>query len=242
MASVEVSDFADLIVYLGVCCFFFFVLWRLLEIAKANWALPVQQPKPDDFIKEHGYSYDFVLVFAVYDEEAKDKLTKIQKKYSMKKVIASLQAAGVETSCFYSCQRDEIYVKLRVPPNRLKKEADRINYRLKLNYDRLRTKAQTGKPGVWAKVDITDNYNISIYRPYDYIYAEYKPTPEIQSLYETYFIYGSDGKVSIFRGVDRIKLLLSLMEAKKYEGMLLVHCVTFMPVFSLIIIRFSCWY
>lgn len=30
--------------------------------------------------------------------------------------------------------------------------------------------------------------------------------------------FDSDGKMSIFRGVDRIKLLISIMEAKKYEG------------------------
>jgi hypothetical protein len=57
-----------------------------------------------------------------------------------------------------------------------------------------------------------------VYRPYDYIYAEYKPSPEVQALFETYLIYGSDSKTSIFRGVDRIKLLISIVEAKSYEG------------------------
>lgn len=188
--KVTPSDFTDVFVYLAVFSFFFIVLHKLLKDAKKEWKKEVQHPKQDEFIKENGYSFDFVLVFAVHDESAKQNLSKTQRKFSMKKVISNLIGAGVETSCFYSCQRDEIYVKLRVPPNRLKKEADRINYRLKLNFDRLRTKAQTGKPGVWAKIDITDNYNISNYRPFDFIYAEYKSTPEVQALYETYPVHG----------------------------------------------------
>jgi hypothetical protein len=136
MGQVTTSDFTDVFVYIAVFSFFFIVLDRLLKDAEVEFRKPVIALKQDDFIKEHGYSYDFVLVFAVHDEEGKDKLSKTQRKFSMKKVISSLIGAGIETSCFYSCQRDEIYVKLRVPPARLKKEADRVNYRLKLNYDR----------------------------------------------------------------------------------------------------------
>lgn len=63
----------------------------------------------------------------------------------MGNVIERLLNAGLEAKFFYSCQRDEIYVKVRAELKRLKTEASRINYRLKLDPDRLRAKSQLGK-------------------------------------------------------------------------------------------------
>jgi len=63
----------------------------------------------------------------------------------MGNIIERLLNAGLEARYFYSCQRDEIYVKVRAELKRLKTEASRINYRLQLDPDRLRAKSQLGK-------------------------------------------------------------------------------------------------
>ena len=89
--------------------------------------------KPDDFMRKYGYSYDYVLVFKVYMENELRNLNEMQQNYTMKCILDSCQAALIETKCFYSCQRDEIYVKMRVHPPRLKLEADRTDYKLLLD-------------------------------------------------------------------------------------------------------------
>ena len=132
----KAASYTDVYVYIAVFSFFFFVLSRLLAIAKLQYNMNPPQIRVDDFVKQYGYSYDFTFVFRVFDEDEKESLSKTQRKFSMKKVIAFLQGAGLETQCFYSCQRDEIYVKIRASQKRLRMEADRINYKLKLNFDR----------------------------------------------------------------------------------------------------------
>jgi hypothetical protein len=63
----------------------------------------------------------------------------------MGNIIERLLNAGFEARFFYSCQRDEVYIKIRAELKRLTSEANRINYRLQLDPDRLRAKALLGK-------------------------------------------------------------------------------------------------
>ena len=63
----------------------------------------------------------------------------------MGNIIERLLNAGLEAKFFYSCQRDEVYIKIRVELKRLTSEAGRIGYRLQLDPDRLRAKALLGK-------------------------------------------------------------------------------------------------
>lgn len=201
----------DSIVYLVVFGFFFIVL--RIVISFASKGLDVQKPrhKVDEFIEENGYSFDYGFVFKVVVEEDKTDMTDFQRSFSMKKIVDRLQKAGFETECFYSCQRDEIYVKFRMNMNRLKYFADKINYKLQLNVDRLQTKAAAGKPGVWARITIVDTYRVSPYRPTQYIYGAYNQDPDIESLFETYKIVAGKfvenkyeiEKIVPFRPVDR---------------------------------------
>lgn len=64
---------------------------------------------------------------------------------TMGNIIERLLNAGLEAKFFYSCQRDEVYIKIRVELKRLTSEAGRIGYRLQLDPDRLRAKALLGK-------------------------------------------------------------------------------------------------
>lgn len=119
----------------------------------------------DNFRDENGYSWDIVFVFKVYGD--KEKLNEYQSKYSLKRVMRQLADGGLQTRLFYSVQvsfgphcdlfstgsstgllmqADEVYCKVRAPIHRLKKEADRIDMKLKLNSERLRALCKSGRP------------------------------------------------------------------------------------------------
>ena len=59
-----------------------------------------RQNDEDSFREENGYSWDYVLVFKVYQEE--EGLTEFQRKFSMKYVLESLTQAGLSIRSFYS--------------------------------------------------------------------------------------------------------------------------------------------
>jgi hypothetical protein len=147
-----------------------------------------------------------------------------QKEYTMKNVIDRIDSSGMETACFYSVQRDEIYVKVRCPPLRLRQEAARIDYQLLLDRDRLRVKAQSGKKNEdrnskqvwkWKGISITDEQKQSPLNPYDFIYAPYKLAPDLQNLYTQYQV--AEGMQYPFKPSDRIKLMVSIMQARVNE-------------------------
>ena len=172
------ATITDLYSYAGVLGFFFLVLQYLLRHAANVRKKPVRLMKEDNFFKTYGYNWDYVFVFDVYDEEEKSVMNSAQKEYTMKNVIDRIDSSGMETACFYSVQRDEIYVKVRCPPLRLRQEAARIDYQLLLDRDRLRVKAQSGKKNEdrnskqvwkWKGISITDEQKQSPLNPYDFI-------------------------------------------------------------------------
>eukprot|EP01035_Chromulina_nebulosa_P019508 gene19508-25404_t len=177
--------------------------------------------KIDDFVKTNGYSYDFVLVYHVFDEDERNgKFTAFQLKYSMREVIELLTLAQLQTSYFYSCQRDEVYIKIRATPERIKFEASRVKYRLLLDHLRLRAKTATGAKSegkwIWKPFVLDDTERLSPLSPYHYIYGAYDNNPDLQSLYKNYSI--TDTIKSIFKPIDRIKLIISIINAKPSDG------------------------
>jgi hypothetical protein len=74
----------------------------------------------------------------VLEEDDKQSLTVDQQKYSMRNVVERLNKARFETCCFYSCQRDEVYIKVRASPQILLFCAAGEDYKLKLDENRLK--------------------------------------------------------------------------------------------------------
>ena len=62
-----------------------------------------------------------------------------------REVIERLIHADMKVACFYSCQRDEVYIKTRANPDILLQTAAGEDYKLRLDSDRLRVRAQIGK-------------------------------------------------------------------------------------------------
>lgn len=212
---------SDVFAYIAIFGSFFIFLKYLLTQAMKTITKVQPGLKEDDFLKDYGYSWDYVFVFNVYDEDEKSKMKPLQKELTMKNVIDRITEAQVETKCFYSCQRDEIYVKVRCNPDRLKDEAQRIKYKCLLDKQQLRVKANQGKKTpdgktiIWNSISLTDEFQQSSIQPYDYIYGEYKKASEYQILYTQ---YSSEGRKHPFKQVDRIKLILSILQAPLTEA------------------------
>lgn len=201
----------DAIVYVFVFVFFLLFLHRLIKIARKTIKKKHPTQKNDDFAHQNGYNYDFCFVFGVVDDTDKHELDEYKLKYSMKTIIDRLVHARLESQYFFSCQRDEIYVKIRADAARIAAEADRVDYKLMFDPERLRVRAQSGKLGVWNPIIITDELRISSIPPFQFIYGRYTQDPEYQALYKTFTLKNEVKQV--FKGSDRIKLIQSIIEA-----------------------------
>lgn len=151
----------------------------------------------EEFERENGYSFDYVLVFQVHDESA--ELTDEQKKFSMRTILQHLARGGIETKMFYSADRGHVFCKLRATLERLSKEADRIDYKVEFDAGELRKIAEAGyEEQNIKKIIIKDEHHVSHRDPYQNIFAKFEVEPR---LYPAYRKYGE--KQIPFRGVDR---------------------------------------
>ena len=55
------------------------------------------------------------------------------RKNTLRDVLKKFTTAGLETKCFYSRDRDKVFVKVRASYDRLRKQADFIGMKLKLD-------------------------------------------------------------------------------------------------------------
>ncbi|DAZ96612.1 TPA: hypothetical protein N0F65_000178 [Lagenidium giganteum] len=167
----------------------------------------------ESFERDNGYSYDYVLVFKVHEENK--ELSEEQKKYSMRTILQSLARGGIETKMFYSTDRDLVFCKLRASLERLKREADRIDYKVEFDPVELRKVAETGyKDKGIEPINIEDPMNVTHRDPYQNIFAKFDVDKRLEAVYVK---YGEKKKIP-FRGVDRIKLMLNIMKAHFGEG------------------------
>jgi len=165
----------------------------------------------DPFRARNGYNWDWVIVFKVYEEA--QKLNDYQKDHSMRWVLTRLAQGGLQSRLFYSIQCDEVYCKIRADKTRIEKYADAINYKLELDPDALQVVCERGRDGKWSALTIEDKYDQSQYSPWSYIHARYEyARDEVANLYKKF----PNG--TVFRGVDRIKLIMGIMSARRHEG------------------------
>jgi len=189
---------------------------------------------PDDFFLTYGYSYDWVFVFEVRNEW--DELDDFQKEFSMKRVLNHLVMAGLETSQFYSVQRDEVYCKIRCPLDRLVAQADAVDFKLLLDPAAAEKELRSGRRAhaigrkgpntlLWKGRIIEDQFNQSPYSVYDYIYGKYNMAPPVPgkiietSMYPKLYLKHEleNGVVSEFSSIDRIKIMKTIFEGSRNE-------------------------
>ena len=217
--------YVDFLIIMLMCGVLFLLLFLLLKMSKQftskmNERIRVAKEKRrntrDNFRTENGYSWDCALVFKVYLNS--EDVTEAQSKYSIKRVLHELADGGLETRLFYSAQADEVYCKIRAPLDRLCQEADRVDMKLSLDSEAIRTLSRKGKfdangNAVWPPINIPDECAETNFSPFDFIYGKYEyQRDDVAKLYKVY------PNNTVFRGVDRLKLIFNILKAKKYEG------------------------
>jgi len=170
----------------------------------------------DGFRGKNGYSWDLVIVFNIHKATEKT-LKPLQTEFNMKRVLNDLADGGVETKLFYNVQRKLVYCKLRVDYKRLKNEADRIDFKVQLDPFACEAALAEGKTDgdetIWSGVRIPNDKEECPYDPCEHVYAPFRYDTQSQHLYQR---YGEEE--NFFRGVDRMKLLTSILKSKKYDG------------------------
>jgi len=184
---------------------------KRLRIQKNLKRLKKRIAAGDEFMAEHGYSWDWVFVFKV--AEADDKPDHFQRKFSVRNIVSKLCEAGLQTSMFYSVQQDEVYCKVRAVPDRLKSEADRINHPMQLDPMCLKAICDRGrldKEG-WGPLHYTTGEGSGFeteVAPYEGHFAPYdKERADADDLPFRRYEHG------FCRTVDRMKLIASIVEA-----------------------------
>lgn len=131
------------------------------------------------FERDNGYSYDYVLVFQVHDENA--ELSQLQKDFSMRSILQRLARGGIETKMFYSSDRELVFCKLRATLLRLCKEADRIDYKVEFDPAEIRKIAEVGYPKEnIAPIHIEDAKRVSRRDPFESIFAKVSVCPSVR--------------------------------------------------------------
>jgi len=95
-------------------------------------------------------------------------------------------------------------------------EADRVDYALPLDEGVLEGVCNRGREGLWGPLNIPDDPDECIYTPYEHIHAQYyseETRPDLQSLYKRH-----GKRKTVLRGVDRLKLIQSVIAARLNEG------------------------
>lgn len=154
--------------------------------------------------------YDWCFVFNVKKEDSK-KLPTVK---ILKKIVQRLQVSGLEVMVFYSLAGDKVFCKVGAKSERLKSEADRIDYKLRLDPRALRDEAENPDSESGRKPIILPRppkkkgwFKHRNLDAYEYIYGKYDSEAK-QYLYVHYSIPGTDiAHNSIFRQTDRIKLV-----------------------------------
>lgn len=216
--------FVDFVVVVGLGLILSYMLrvlrrisdsWKQMMKARIDKAMEMRKAVKDTFRNTNGYSWDYVMVFKVHMEN--ERLSKTQEEKSLKWIVQRLSDAGLQTKMFFSVQNDEIYVKIRCPYTRLQKEADRVNYRLCLDSATVANLLRIGNGSGpvekhWKPIDVPSTSLETTIPPYEYIYADFQPELQEKALFKRW----PNG--SIFRGVDRLKLIATIIAARQNDG------------------------
>lgn len=191
--------------------------WGKMMQARIDHAMQMRKDVKDPFRSRNGYSWDFCVVFKIFNE---DEVVNSDdpKRMSLKTILNKFADAGLETKMFFSVQKDEIYCKIRAPMSRLTKEADRLNFKMLLEPNVLANKLALGNEGrdvpperQWAPIQLPPHSEETDIDAFDFIYGEFRKDMNIN-------MYSRWPNDSILRGVDRLKLIQTIIAAPLPEG------------------------
>ena len=198
----SIPEYTAIVTVVGMGMLFFGVLFLVTKVISALYshfmkkrivkALLARRETGDTFRTGHGYSWDYVMAFHIYDED--EELTVQQREWNLRRILAQLSSGGLEFRLFYNRMHNTLYVKIRATPQRLQKEAARINMVLELDEDSLRTVCREGrKSHGWGPIETPENSNLTSLSPFKHIYCPYVMNgdgtgtrPDLAQLYKTW--------------------------------------------------------
>jgi len=213
----------------------FFSLWAIVQIAKRAMLPRPKYVEVDrtftDYERGQNWSWDWCFVFPVRPDSERAKFHKDARieGYTLRYVVERLAIGGLETALSRSYDRSAVFVKIRASAGRLKAEAARTEYNLMLDPREVVKRIERGhrdasgayawypRRAGWHLPDapakafdnaIVDTRRQSALHFSAYVFGRYDARPDAQSAYARYLPSNS-----IFRGVDRLKLIKSIMEA-----------------------------
>lgn len=236
-------------IYVGVLAMLMFSLQLLIKLARIQMQPRPKYVKPEPLFKNYdagqNWNWDWVMVFQVHGPN--DYISDYQRHYSLRRIVERLEMGGLETKLFKSYSYDKIFCKIRCSAERLKDQAADVDYPLLMDMTEVRCRIERGyrdefgkykwypRRAGWKLVgededgeklektfdnSIVDSEGQSGYIFNEHIYGKYDKRPDLQSpsVYVTY-----PASNSIFRSVDRLKLIMGIMEGDiKQEGCSLV--------------------
>lgn len=155
------------------------------------------------FPEDSQVCWDFILVFDNPDlpENAGKKRGDDYK--TMQEILFDVQSkTGLKLYLFYSSDKKYIFCKVGATIDRIKKGADELDFNILLDENYLRTQVDIGDTPVQDEPDIT------LLKPYEYIYGPYEREPEFHDLF-----YVPPGQNHPFRTVDRIKIIMEILQS-----------------------------
>lgn len=224
------SQIVGLCINFGAMAFVMYLLRLLLKMAliqiEEQPEYKLKREKFQNADKGQNWSWDFVIATTIKPED-EGKLSDVAKKHPMLKIVERLQGANLETEQFKSQDWKQVIIKIRASSKRLQEQADKLNMRLRLDEKEVKRRLMEGKPdgampGEWIiyprkdgwyykgeemMTAIKDTENQCQYSFNEYMYGEFIESEEFQTLYKKYTLTSS-----IFRSVDRIKLILSILK------------------------------
>ena len=239
-SSLHTPAYLDLAVVIGLVLVVSLVVFLLLRSAR-RWRDKEDKLKKhtrrsiidheDAFTKRYGYSWDIVLVWKISRREMvsthsdRSKLIDRPRITSFNRIINRLKMSGLDVFAFYGIRQREIFCKIRAPMERLLLEADRIKHKLELDPDMLREALAKGTSR-WKGIKFKDEVNrMTSLPPFNHIFGHFyvgvassyvDGHPATVRSFENHLYYEwqlFDGRRSIFRDVDRIQLIYSILTA-----------------------------
>jgi anoctamin-10/anoctamin-7 len=234
--GVDIGVVLGLLGLLGIIFVFVYFISRWY-VAMLSWKQDAAKQRrwrndQDDFYTKNGYNWDCVMVAEVF--KASENLTDEQRQYSLKVILHLLERGGLQVRMFYSKLHTKVFIKIRASAERLCAEADRINYKLQLDEKLLQRKCLQGNEPKWyrfktpfpagSKSKVEEGMNESLKKkiqytietkrfPYENMYIDYNDREDLLPLFQKH----GEGAGGIFRGVDRLKLILSIMNSQAQE-------------------------
>lgn len=101
-------------------------------------------------------------------------------------VVQSVQEASCQIYLYWSHDKDQIFMLIRVPDEVLQTFADRIDYRVLLREDALITASNAGGEKI-QPFEISHMPEVTSLYPYQLIYSEYKLDPTLKQFFTTPF-------------------------------------------------------